>query len=505
MAIVVQAIGSTALDKQPALRKELGLRDLVLFNLAALISTRWISVASHVGPGSLVLWLLAAVLFLIPCAFVVANLSKRFPEEGGLYIWTREAFGEWHGFACSWFYYLNNLFWIPGVLISLVGMITFAFSQRLGRLAEQPYYVLPCALALLIVIVVVNYVGLRVAKWVDNLGGISVYVIASILLIAAVVAFWRHGSATTFYLLPHWDLDKLNFWSQLAMGMTGLELSPILSGEIHNPRRNIIRATWISAALVTLFYISSTSSILIFLPPDDVSPVIGLAQASRQAATALGWNWIPFAVATAILLSAGGQLGTYVGACARLPFVLGIGNLLPPGFARLHPKYGTPSLSILALGGGAALLLIISQLGETFRGAYQFTVDLTVISLFVPFVYIFAAAWKFGQKISAVCGLFVSCLAIAFSFLPTPDIRSVFWFETKLLGGCVLLFVWHACAMRITVGARHENPTAFRVFELCPVICRNCSGPDETRRGECSRAGNRQYIAAGSVGPALVD
>lgn len=440
---------------ETTLGKELGLRDLVLFNLAAVISTRWISVAAHVGPGSIVLWLLAALLFLIPSAFVAANLSRRFPEQGGLYIWTREAFGEWHGFACAWFYYLNNLFWIPGVLIALVGMTTFAFSERLGRLAENPYYVLPCALALLAVIIIVNYLGLRVAKWVDNFGGISVYLIGAILLLAALASLFEHGSATRFYLLPRWDVGKLNFWSQLAMGMTGLELSPILSGEIRNPRRNILRATFISAALIVLFYVSATSCILVFLRPDDVSPVIGLAQASRRASAVLAWHWVPFTVALAILLSAGGQLGTYVGACARLPFVLGIGNMLPPSFARLHPKYGTPALSILALGAGAALLLVISQLGETFRGAYQFTVDLTVISLFVPFLYVFAAAWKFGHKLSAACGLLVSCLAILFSFLPTPDIRSVFWFESKLLGGCILLFVLARLCYR------HYRPVAF--------------------------------------------
>jgi amino acid transporter len=425
----------------PELRKELGLRDLVLFNLAAVISTRWINVAAHVGPGSIVLWLLAAVLFLIPCAFVVANLSRRFPEQGGLYIWTREAFGEWHGFACSWFYYLNNLFWIPGLLISLVSMTTFAFSEQMGRLAENPYYVLPCAMALLAGVIAVNYVGLNVAKWVDNFGGISIYVICGILLASAAAALFRHGPATQFYILPHLDLDRMNFWSQLAMGMTGLELCPILSGEIRNARRNITRATWISAAVILLFYVASTSSIMILLRPNDVSPVIGLAQASREAAAVLGWHWVPLAIAISILLSAGGQLGTYVGACARLPFVLGIGNMLPAAFARLHPRYGTPFVSILFLGAGSAALLVISQAGETFRGAYQFSVDLTVISLFVPFLYIFAAAWKFGQRLASVCGLFVSSIAIAFSFLPTADIRSVFWFETKLIGGCVLLFV----------------------------------------------------------------
>jgi glutamate:GABA antiporter len=426
---------------EPALRRELGLRDLVLFNVAAIVSTRWIGVAAHVGSGTLVLWLLAAALFLVPCAFVVSNLSHRFPQEGGLYIWTREAFGEWQGFACGWFYYLNNVFWIPGVLISMVGMITYAFNPHWGKLAEDPWYVLPCALVLLIGTLAANYVGLKVAKWVDNLGGLGAYSIALILIASAGAALLFKGSATKFHPMPSWDLDKLNFWSQLAMAMTGLELSPILSGEVRNPRRAIVRATWISAALVVAFYILSTSSILILLKPDQVSPVIGLAQAGQQASSLLGWRWVPISIAVAILLSVGGQLGTYVGACARLPFVLGIGNLVPPAFAKLHPKYGTPHVSILLLGAGAAVLLLISQLGETFRGAYQVTVDFTVISLFIPFVYMFAAAWKFGQKLAAFCGLFVSGIAILFSFLPTSDVRSVWLFEAKLIGGCVLLFL----------------------------------------------------------------
>ncbi|HMF79583.1 MAG TPA: APC family permease [Bryobacteraceae bacterium] len=426
---------------ETAIRKELGLRDLVLFNIAAIVSTRWIGVAAHVGPGTIVLWLLAAALFLIPSAFVVANLSKRFPEQGGLYIWTREAFGEWHGFACGWFYYWNNLFWIPGVLISMVGMIAYAFSARLAALAENPGFILPCALVLLIGIVAVNYVGMGVAKWVDNFGGIGAYLIGGILVFSAAAALFHHAPATKFDLAPEWNLGKLNFWSQLAMGMTGLELSPILSGEVRNPRQNIFRATWISAVLVSLFYISATSAILVFLPPAAVSPVIGLAQAGRQAASLLGWDWVPLTIAVCILMSVGGQLGTYVGACARLPFVLGIENMLPPAFAKLHPRYGTPYISILLLGAGAALLLIVSQLGETFRGAYQVTVDLTVVSLFIPFLYMFAAAWKFGQKFPALCGFFVSCVAIAFSFLPTSDIKWVWWFEAKLLGGCILLFI----------------------------------------------------------------
>ncbi|HEX4167989.1 MAG TPA: APC family permease [Bryobacteraceae bacterium] len=428
-------------ETSPALHRELGLRDLILFNIAALISTRWIGVAAHVGPGAISLWMLAAAFFLLPCAFVVANLSRRFPQEGGLYIWTREAFGPWHAFSCGWFYYLNNLFWIPGVLVAMVGMTMYAFSPRLAIYAENPWCVLPACLALLVVIVAANYLGLRVAKWLDNFGGIGAYYIAGLLVFAAAVMLGRKGSATHFNIVPRFDFEKLNFWSQLAMAMTGLELSPILAGEIKSPERSVFRATWISAFLVAVLYIAATSALLIFLPPDRISTVIGLAQASQQAAVDLGWSWLPFAIGTGILLSVGGQLGTYLGACARLPFVLGIGNLLPPAFAKLHPKFGTPYISILVLGFGSAILLLISQLGESFRGAYQVMVDMTVISLFIPFLYLFATAWKFGQKIASVCGFGVSLLAIVFSFLPTADVKTVWGFETKLVGGCIVLFV----------------------------------------------------------------
>jgi amino acid transporter len=422
------------------LKRELGLRDLVLFNVAAIVSTRWIAAAAHAGSGSLSLWLLAAIFFLVPSAFVVARLSRLFPQQGGFYIWTREAFGEWHGFACAWFYYVNNLFWVPSVLIATIGMLASSFPQT-ARYAENAKYVLPAALVLLVFIVAANYAGLRVAKWVDNLGGAGVYLIWVILAIAAIVFVFRYGSVTHFRILPNWHWSKLNFWSQLAFGMTGLELSPILSGEIHDPKRTIFRATWISTGLVVLFYVAGTAAILVFLSPDNVSPVIGLTQAGTQAAGRLGWTWAPVAIAACILLSVGGQLGTYIGASARLPFVLGIGNLLPPAFGKLHPRYGTPYLSILVLGIGSAILLVISQLGETFRAAYQIIVDMSVITLFIPFLYIFGAAWKFKQRFAALAGLGVSVLAIGFSFIPTGDVKAPWLFEAKLLGGCALLYV----------------------------------------------------------------
>jgi amino acid transporter len=320
-------------------------------------------------------------------------------------------------------------------------MIVYAYDAKAARWSEKASVVVPAALVLLAVIIAANYVGLRVAKWVDNVGGLAAYIIWGMLVLAAVVALFRRGSATEFHLMPELNFNRLNFWSQLAFGMTGLELCPILSGEIRNPRQSILRATWISAALVVVFYVFGTAAILVFLGPANVSPIVGLAGASQQAASVLSWKWLPLAVAACILLSTGGQLGTYVGGCARLPFVLGIGNMLPRSFARLHPRFATPHISVLFLGIATAALLIVSELGESFRAAYQLMVDMTVVTLFIPFLYVFAAAFKFGKKVAAISGLIVSVLAIALSFVPPEDVQSIWGFELKLGGGCVLLLV----------------------------------------------------------------
>ena len=98
---------------QPALVRVLGVSDLVLFNVAAVVGIRWLAAAAHVGPGSIALWLAAAVCFFVPCGIAVGALSRRFPEEGGLYIWTRTAFGEWHGFLCAWCFWTSTAIALP--------------------------------------------------------------------------------------------------------------------------------------------------------------------------------------------------------------------------------------------------------------------------------------------------------------------------------------------------------------------------------------------------------
>ena len=416
------------------LRRDLGLRDLVLFNIAAVLGIRWLAAAAHTGPGSLTLWVLAAVCFFVPSALAVARLSEAHPEEGGFYVWSREAFGPWHGFLCGWCYWLSNLFYFPNLLLAGAGMALHATGT-----AETKPLVIGISIAALWGALLANLIGVRVGKWISNVGGMATYAAGSLIVLAGLIAWRQSGPASSLNPVTEWDFAKVNFWSQIAFAFGGLELGSAMAGEIRNPRRTVPLAAWISGALITGFYLLGTVAMLLLLQPGEVNVITGLLQAGDAAAAKAGLPWVPTILAALVLGGILGQLAAWLGGSARVPFVIGIDRYLPESFSRVHPRWGTPHVSILVQGAACTVFLAALQAGENLRAGYQLLVDMTVITYFLPFLYIFGAAWKHGLRWSAASGFSVTALAIGFSLVPPPDAASGWLFEAKLIGGCALL------------------------------------------------------------------
>src|SRR3984957_12403302 len=108
------------------LKRELGFRDVVLFYIVSGLSLRWIATAAASGQSAIVVWLLAWVGFFLPLAGCVLELSSRYPQEGGLYVWTREAYGEFAGFMAAWTYWMSCLPYFPAVLYFAASSLLFA-------------------------------------------------------------------------------------------------------------------------------------------------------------------------------------------------------------------------------------------------------------------------------------------------------------------------------------------------------------------------------------------
>lgn len=412
------------------LRRELGVRDLVLFNTAAVVGIRWLAAAAHIGPGSLILWISAALLFFVPCAMAVAALSHEFPEQGGIYIWTRQAFGEWHAFFCVWCYWLNNLFYLPSLAIAGVTMALYSMGPPLDSYVSHTPVITSASLALLWISTAANLLGLRVGKWLGNIGGSATYGAAAVLIAGGAAAWIAHGGpATPLELFPRLDAEKLNFWPQIAFAFGGLELSAVLGGEIHDPQRTLPRAAWLSGAAIAIFYIAGTLGMLTLLPSAEISPVTGLA----QAGAALGWKPAAFALAVLVALGITGQLNTWLGGVARLPMLLGADHYLPARFANLRS-------ALMWQTAACTVFLLAMQAGENLRTGYQLLVDMMVITYFIPFLYLFLSAWRLTNlRAPALAGLVVTALALALSFAPPGGVASTWLFEAKLVAGSALV------------------------------------------------------------------
>jgi amino acid transporter len=151
-------------DEAPELKRELGLRDVTLFAIACMVGTRWIPAAAHAGPGSITLWLLAALLFMIPLAIAVAALSVKYPGAGGLYLWTRNDFGRWPGFLCFFTYWVGIAFWFPSAAMFYMSAGIYALGPAYVHLAGDRVVVLAISLVAIWFALGTNLVGMKVGK-----------------------------------------------------------------------------------------------------------------------------------------------------------------------------------------------------------------------------------------------------------------------------------------------------------------------------------------------------
>src|ERR1700746_3756108 len=328
----------------------MGFWDVLLFNIATVLGPRWIAAAGHNGTSSISLWLLAAVLFFVPMALVINELSSRFPEEGGLYVWSKEAFGDFHGFVAGWTYWIYTIFYFPGLLLASASMSAYILGEKGARLSQDTTFLLIVSLPLLLIAVLLNIIGLNIGKWLQNAGGVGTYVPLLMLAAIALLVYFRHGSVTHFTManmMPTWNWDTVNFWSQIAFAFTGLELVSAMSEEVRDPRRTLPRAVFGAGALIGFMYIGVSLAILALVPAADLDPKSGVFHAITIGSTLLKVGILGVIAAVLVTVGNAGGVGSTVAGIARVPFVVGIDRYLPAAFGRVHPRWRTPSVSIL--------------------------------------------------------------------------------------------------------------------------------------------------------------
>jgi amino acid transporter len=434
--------------------KAMGLVDLTMFYVVTGVSLRWIATAASAGASSIVVWIGAWLFFYLPLVLAVIELSSRFPQEGGLYVWSKRAFGDFSGYIAGWSYWTSNLPYFPAVLYFAAGNFLFIGSGRWTSLTNSKTFYICFSIGALILITAMNVFGLNIAKWLHNVGSVAMWLPVLIIAVMGVYA-WRHfGSATSFAprnLLPGTNLKNILFWNTLIFAFGGAETGSFMSAEIKDPRRTIPRALLLAGVVVTVCYIGGTICVLLALPGNQVDDLQGLMQAISYTAARLGWSAVVPVAATLIGIANLGASGGYLASTARLPFVVGVDRFLPQSFARLHPRWRTPYVSLCLQMSVAILFVFLAQAGTSVKGAYDVLVSMGIITYFVPYLYLFAALFRFqreeggprvihvpgGRQVArcfACVGFMTTLLTIGISLLPAPDATNKILAVSKVAG-----------------------------------------------------------------------
>ena len=449
-------------EQVPVLHRVLGVRDLVLLNIAAVVGLRWLSTAAQIGPSSLALWSLALLVFFVPLALAVLELSSRIPGEGGLYLWSKAAFGDLHGFIAGWSYWISNMVFFPTLLLFLAGVSIYIAGDRWLPLAGNIVYNAAFCLVALWGATVLNIFGLERAKWLQNIGGLSTWLTTALLLLCAGVAWHRFGAATTITpanVMP--NMGSLSTFATLAIiagAYTGMELGPILGGEIREPRKTIPRAILIAGILVAAIYLLGTAALLVALPTGQIDMIGGIPQALAAVGNRIGLPFFGSLAAVLLTVAQLGSLGAWITGTARLPLVVGVDRYLPKPLATLHPRYATPYVALLTQAVIVSIILLATLSGSAIHEAYVILIDMTLVLTFIPLLYLFAAlpilrrraagrdegiarvpGGAFGCWLVSGLGIAMTLLTIVTSLVPPEHSAHPSLFFVKVGGGCCVL------------------------------------------------------------------
>ncbi len=443
----------------PHLDRVLGRWDLILLFVVAVANLNIVPAIASAGALTLWLWALSFAAYFWPQGVAVTELAQRWPGEGGIYLWTRNSFGEGHGFFAGWCYWLSNVVYLPTVLLSCVGVGLYVFGASVQSLAGSARLTGGVALALLLGLLVLNVCGQQMGKWMTNVGGIGT--VGGGILVCLLGAWTLHGrgSAVKLHdLNPHgasWRLIAV--FGTICYSLQGLDLASIMGDEIREPRKVLPGAIFWGGVISGTIYVGVTFAMLIALPHEQIGVLSGVLQAVSTMAERAHLRMIVAPLALFEFVAILGTASAWFSGSARLPFVAGIDRYLPPALGRVHPKFHTPYVALGLFAVLSAMLIMMSYAGASVGEAYLTLLSLAVILQMVPNLYMFAALWKAvgpagGQsrrgylRGNAASGWTASALGLCLAFVPTGEVQSLWAYEAKLIlvtclvGGSALFF-----------------------------------------------------------------
>ena len=380
----------------PKQTKVLGVFALAMINVSLICSLRGLPMMAVYGLSVIFFLVVAVVVFLIPTAFVSAELATTWPKRGGIYVWVKEAFGEKWGFIAICLQWLQNLVFYPTALAATAAVIAFLFNPAL---ANNQVYTLSVIIILYWAAILINLRGMKLSGKVASYGTILGIILPGVVLLVLAIAWVLKGQPIAIPLGPEniipdlSSLQNIVFLTGMFLFFAGIEVSGVHAREVKNPQKNYPKAIFISGIIVALIFLVGSLSISMIVPLKELSLTAGIMQTFSVVLNSFNMKWM---IPIIVLLCAPGmivQVSSWIAGPSRGLLVTAEHGNLPPFFHKIN-KNNMPVHIMLFQGVVVTLISFVFLLMPSVSSSFWILTDLAAIIYLIFYIIMFLAALK---------------------------------------------------------------------------------------------------------------
>lgn len=447
----------------PKRNKTLSVFTLVMINIIAIDSLRNLPSNAATGLQIIFYYLIAGVIFLLPCILITAELATNRPKTGGAYIWVRDAFGAQFGFMTIWIQWIYNVIWYPTILSFIAANIAYLINPAL---VNNAFYMVSMIIAMFSLSTMINCFGMRISGGLSNLSAIIGTIIPMLVIIVLGVLWITSGKPLAIqptlnnFIPLHQGTGSIAFMVVILFSLMGFEMSAVHAGEVKNPKRDFPRALCISAGMVMFTMILASAAIAIVVPQHNLNIVSGLDQAFAMFLKAFHLMWLmPVVVLMMILGGFGGMSAWVVGPTKGL-MIAAQDGCAPQLFGKAN-RFQAPAAMLIAQWVIVIGLCLIFLLFKSFNTWYWILSDLAAQLALIFYILVFAASIRLRYKttpqigsyripggntgiwFAGLIGIAACLMGIVVGLMPPASLHilHVGWYETILIGGFVSLSI----------------------------------------------------------------
>ena len=428
-------------------------------------SLRNIPISAQYGYHLIFFYIISAITFMIPSAIASAELVSAWPEEGGVYLWVKKAFGEKVGFFTIWLQWVYNICWYPTILALLATTLAYIINPSL---ADNKLYTFVTINIAYWLITWINARGVSASSKMSSITALLGTIFPMLFICFLCLAWLYKGNIPEINfsfnkLMP--DMNATNNWvllSNILYSLIGVEISAYHVKNVSNPKKNYPIALFSASAIILFSLIFSSLAVAIIIPEYSLKNSLnsGLLDAFALFFGYFNLTWIMPIISMLIILGIIGSVGAWIVGPSKGLLLAAQDIALPKVFQKQN-KHNAPIGILIIQGIIFSILSFLYIAMPSVNSAFFILSILTAQLALVSYIFLFAAFIKLRYKypetprpfkapggnttvwILSLMAIITCISTIGLSFLPPEHINlgDIYIYESYLIISFILFVI----------------------------------------------------------------